>query len=801
MDQSGSSHLENQVSTGPASRPAPRQISAQKPLEEALPSKNQPSEGKGEIRIPAIKPFFWLALAALLGPLAAEQLKLDWGPWLLLSFFGLLFAFLEKGRRPRLLPSYRLPSGLALGAFALSAMLYVLSLPPFTPQFAAYYNEKGDLDLQVLVIEPPEWRDGRQNLIAKIERIEPLYMEAGAVDYSKIRGKVLIQAEPGLLFRYGDRLRVRGELKTPAEGAGFDYRAYLRHRGITSTISFARIQKIAGGQGNPILQAVYRLKLHASAALEKLFPPRESALLKGVLLGDANYLPEDLKAAYALTGTAHIYAISGFNMVVLASLVTHLFTRRRTNWKTVLGVIATLCLYTILVGGSASVVRAAIMGAYALVGGLIGRKGNLLNTLGFTVFLMVLLNPHLPWDIGFQLTLMATLGLALFSAPLMTRLQNRISDRYGEAAANRWGGLVGEYFIVTLIAQFSVLPLILYHFRQVSALFLLANPLVLPVQPLVMLLGLAAILGGLISLPLGRLLAFLAWPFAAYTNAVVRFLAARLPKALRLPHLDFAWVLVFYAAFAFLALGKKEKFAKTCLTPNLLLVVTALAALMVWVFAAGKPQGSLKLRILPAAGQVNLILSTPAGRHLLIGGAGSANELVSALSEALPITHLELDWLIIPHCGRSDVSALFSLPGQVRITKVLWLCNWERIQTTQSLFDRYAQLGISQRKALPEDSLLLGARSSLYLDIKNGLLQGVFLNTDSFSLAMPAKGNENTPSANLLILENKLVLNNPASFACALGQSSAYAPLDFNKYRWLEINSSKKGLFLSGQLR
>ncbi|HSN94715.1 MAG TPA: ComEC/Rec2 family competence protein [Anaerolineaceae bacterium] len=751
---------------------------------------------KTEIKIPKLKPFFWLAIAALLGTLAAEWLKLDWQPWLVLAAMGGLMGFIALRGRSRLLPKGRLPLGLALAAFGLSAMLYVFSLPVFNPQFCAYYNEQGDVDLEVVVVEPPEVRDGNQNLVVKLVSLHPLYIESPGFNPNKISGKVQIQTAPGEAYAYGDRLRLRAELKTPPEGSGFDYRAYLRHQGIYSSVQYARLEKIGSGQGNPLLQIIYSVRLQAMKSLDGIFPAQESALLKGILLGDSHALSDELKSAYALTGTAHIYAISGFNMVVLANLVTHFLTRKHKNWKSGLAVIGVLGFYTLLVGASASVVRAAIMGSLALIGSLMGRRGNLLNTLGLTVFLMLLLNPHLPWDIGFQLTVMATLGLAVFSAPLSARLEEFLSKRYSPEASFGWSAIIGDYFIVTLVAQASVLPLIAYHFRQVSALFLIANPLVLPVQPPVMVLGLLAMLGGMLSLGLGKVLAWLAWPFAAYTNACVQFLADLWPDALRLPRFDFVWVLLAYALILVVLFNKKTATAPW-LNARTILLGTGVIGLFLWVYAAGLPDGRLKLRIIPGQDRANLFITTPSGRHIVVGGSGSANALSASLSQALPLTHQELDWLVIPRCGRSDVSALYSLPEQIKVRQVLWLCDWERIQTTKTLFNRFSQLGLSQRKALTEDALLLEPGLTLEFGLREDLLESIHIEAINFSFLFEKEGAET--NSGLQLTPEKLILSTSNCTGICPEIESGFASYNLADYAWLEIQSDGRSLSLSGK--
>ena len=136
----------------------------------------------------------------------------------------------------------------------------------------------------------------------------------------------------------------------------------------------------------------------SAAVLEQLYPQPESALMAGILLGDDSGLPEDAQQAFRDTGTAHIVAISGFNIAILAGLIVLLLGKILPRATAALGAVIWIGAYTLLVGGSPPVVRAAIMGAVGLFGGLIGRRQAGVNSLTFTAA---------DWDIPKTVTLFA----------------------------------------------------------------------------------------------------------------------------------------------------------------------------------------------------------------------------------------------------------------------------------------------------------------------------------------------------------------------------------------------------------
>ncbi|MFZ3070680.1 MAG: ComEC/Rec2 family competence protein, partial [Anaerolineaceae bacterium] len=519
----------------------------------------RPHRDETMVHIPVFMPFFWLGCAVLGGAVCADWLKLPWTYWAILLGASVGLWILQTRRASRLQTQRRLPPAVTVACFCLAALLYQVSLPGDAPTQVRFYNDRGAVEIIGWVTAPPDQQDDTINLFVRVESLVPLSSDPVSAEPDQVRGKILLQVPLGSTYHYGDRLSIRGELSTPPEGSSFSYRAYLVHQGVYSLSQFSSVRLLASDQGNPLLAAIYHLRDHSLSAVKDIFPEPESALLRGILLGDESGISRELQRAYSVTGTAHIIAISGFNMALLAGLVTRLFTKKLGIGKGGLLAIVTLVIYTVLVGASASVVRAAIMGCYAILGSSIRRRGNILNSLGLCVFLMVLINPHLPWDIGFQLSVMATLGLGLYAGPMQARLGKHLQDRHGEAAAARWGGPISEYFLVTLAAQVLVLPLIVYHFREVSPLFLIANPLILPAQPLVMILGLLAMTGGLLTIGLGKLLAWLAWPFAAYTNRVVVLLAGLAPAGWQLPHISFFWVFLYYLLFFQLTLPRKPK--------------------------------------------------------------------------------------------------------------------------------------------------------------------------------------------------------------------------------------------------
>lgn len=776
-----------------------------------------PKRDETRVHIPAFMPFFWLGCTVIGGVVCADLLRLSWKFWAGgLAISGLFWA-IQVARTSRLQIQNRLPASTVIFFLCLAGLLYQLSLPGSCPDQTLYYNEKGDVEVVGVVVAPPDQQDDTINLIIQVISLEPLSSDPFPVDPEQVRGKVLLQVPLGSEYQYGDKLSIRGGLDTPPEAATFSYRSYLSHQGIYSLSQFSYVKLLASNQGNPMLAAIYRLRSRSQEVLREIFPEPESALLRGILLGDESGLSKELQQAYSVTGTAHIIAISGFNMAVLAGLVTSLFTKKLGVWKGGLLAILTLALYAVLVGASASVVRAAMMGSVTILGSSIHRRGNLLNSLGLCVFLMVLFNPHLPWDIGFQLSVMATLGLGLYATPLQARLNKWIESHHGEETAARLSGPISEYFLVTLSAQVLVLPLILYHFREVSALFLIANPLILPAQPLVMVLGLIALAGGLLWLGLGKALAWLAWPFAAYTNRMVEFLAGLAPSGWQIPRISFLWVATYYLIFFLLTLpGQPKSQSKFQVRPSALLTGLGCLTVLVWSIAGSLPDGKLNLRVLGDSEQPVVLVESTEGRYMLVGGSLPSASLAEQLGKFLPPFTRELDLVVIPTCGKADVSGLFGLAGQFRIGQVLWACDPERIQTTRRLYESFQKEQVLQRRLVPGMSLDLGGGGQAYFTFAEEDLASMQLTQGDFYAQVVFDDSQINAGENLTVL----ITGSQSGAAETIGKTaksqvtiltsfpkleqtaqiaSGYFPVRAGDYRWVEVASDGRQFWLSGK--
>jgi competence protein ComEC len=495
-------------------------------------------------------PLLWLSLSFLTGLLAASLFSLPIFLLFLLIGIGFLLYILEKRskyrwtiflNRNRISP---LAWGVLIISFSVGFLRYQTAQIPIAKEDVGWYNNSGRVTLIGKVAAPPNKGDRITQVRLEVQKMTL----ANDQEITPIRGLVLLWVSKDAEYEYGDLLQVNGKLITPFEDQEFSYKEYLARQGIYSLITYPKVTLMQKGTGNPILMEIYAFREHAHQTLRQLFPAPEASVFAGILLGIQSDIPDYLYQAYQASGTSHVLVISGFNIAIIAALISRYFKRIFPfGWDALASVIA-IVFYTVLVGAQPPVVRAAIMGVIALPAYLLGRRLIGMNVLAFTAAVMVFFSPTLLLDVSFQLSFLATLGIMVFSDPLKDFFMKFIQRFFHIENSNGWTDWVSDYFLVTLAAQFAVFPIILYHFNYLSVVSIPANILILPVQPAVMVLGGVALLAGMLFLPAGQVIAKMSvWlgslPFATMrTSSGWSWLAGVLLLAVFIPTIRYQFM-------------------------------------------------------------------------------------------------------------------------------------------------------------------------------------------------------------------------------------------------------------------
>ena len=377
-------------------------------------------------------PLLWLSLAFVSGIVLGQFIVFPSAIWFILSLVCLLPTLISLVSRriggadwpgviqQRLLNNLPLlqragflrpplPYGVLLGALFLGAARMTLSIQGYVPGVLSAYNDRSEsFIIEGVLVSPPEIQDNQVILRVQTERLHPKWR----LRFVRTEGLLQARLPAPLDLQYGDRLRLEGYLETPPEFEGFSYRDYLARQGVNSLLISGSVQRIGQDEGSRFQSSIWALRRRALEVIYQIFPDPEAALLAGILLGIEGGIPENLMEAFRITGTAHIIAISGFNMSVISGLIVVLFGKLLGRRWGALAAIIVIGLYTLLVGAQAGVVRAAIMAGMGMFAVLLGRRQSGVNTLAFVAALMALWTPYVLWDVGFQFSFFTTLGLS-----------------------------------------------------------------------------------------------------------------------------------------------------------------------------------------------------------------------------------------------------------------------------------------------------------------------------------------------------------------------------------------------------
>lgn len=596
------------------------------------------------------RPFFWPALGLGAGTLVGKTFSLPAA--FLFPFLLFLFPFLWvlRGRRS-FLPL------LALAFFALG-ILRIQHTLRFSSHHVRSFAQGEWGSLEGKVVSFPELKQkGRRKIYSFILKAENLVYQRRF--FETVGTVQVFLFNPPDRVSYGSRVRLRGKLNLPRESRNpgeFNYRKFLAEQGIHAVFEAygPHSLKILSPppRGPEVLMAgLQSLRDHLSHQLEFLFPPPLSALLKALILGIRKDLPEELREDFIKTGTAHLIAISGMNITLVAGsafliLICLGFPQKGAALGGLLGTI----IYVFLSGAGIPVVRAGWMTSLFFTGLLLEREKDLLNTLFFAFFAILIVDPRALFQASFQLSFLSVFFLIQLS--------------------RRWDGREGADLFQTGIVLVGTFPLCVSYFSVFSWTSLFANLLAVPFFHLGVMGGMASLLIGktpllgslavrLSSLCLKMGLAWIhfwaekswgyfylrppSWPLILfyYTSLALAFFALRLEKRTLLRTFSFSlWLLA--AAFFFIP-PREERFLFTVLAAGQNEVFHAeFPGRRHWLVNAGRtaPSNQAKWILTPflrkkgAKHLQGIIFTDSSSRHT--GGLGTLMENFSVRSILFP---------------------------------------------------------------------------------------------------------------------------------------------------------------------
>ncbi len=405
---------------------------------------------------------------------------------------------------------------LAVACIACSAGILRMDSAGLVHDPNLYERLNEDVVLVGKVVAEPDVRE--KNVRLRVRASDMIYHNAT----TSVDAGVLVVAPLHSEVSYGDTIRAEGRLRLPeafdtGSGRVFDYPMFLAKDGVLYELAFAEIEVLETGGGDVVKKAALGIKQLYLTGLQRALPEPAAGLAGGITVGDKRSIGEELSQAFINVSLIHIVVLSGYNMTVVinaaAQGMKYVPGATRSVQFAVSGVI--VLFFVLMTGGAASATRAGAMALIATYARLSGRSFLALRILAVVAAAMALWNPFIvAFDPGFQLSILATAGLILFT-PLIAPYLPFVTERWG----------LREIAASTLATQMAVLPLLLYQNGLLSISAIPANLLTLIFVPAAMLFSFIASLAGLILGSFGTIVALPALALLTYIIKVAEILS------------------------------------------------------------------------------------------------------------------------------------------------------------------------------------------------------------------------------------------------------------------------------------
>ncbi len=450
------------------------------------------------------RPLLWTVFFGIAGILGGQYWKEGIVPLFLCAlFFSLALLYFKRAKEFLCLPFFFL-------------LFFVLVQGSLTFPAAAEKICRAEDDVIVRgYVTDLKYNDNNEISTLGIESEEVIYDGNKTEEKLKIRVIVLNGAD----VEQGDEVMIRGTaamLGFATNPGGFSELYYYRARGYDCKIFADSVENLGVSRKNTEYY-MGKLREKVNNVYDNVFPVRYAGIVKAIVTGDKNLIDDTIGDIFRLSGIFHLMAISGLHVSILTLLLYQLLNgllhinRKGASLITVLF----LLFYMAFTGSSVSTVRAVIMGSVILLGRLIDRDGDDLNSISLAAILLLLYEPLYLYDIGFQLSFMTVTGIVLGAKRL------KKNKKLPEEIKNTLG--------IPLIASLVSFPLLAHHFYYIPAIGILVNILIAPFVSALLVFSLLCGLAGLFSISLAAFLAGVPFVILSYFELVCVFFTACFP--------------------------------------------------------------------------------------------------------------------------------------------------------------------------------------------------------------------------------------------------------------------------------
>lgn len=484
-------------------------------------------------------------------------------------------------------------------------------------------------------------------------------------------------------LRYGQKVVLEGNLKRPAglRNPGlFDYEEYLAIKGIYAlfTVSEGSSVRVISDKASDRFRALaYAVRSRMRKVIDDNLRAPYNGFIKAIMIGDRTDLKYSLNNDFVKTGTVHAIAISGLNVGLIAAIVLFALSLLRIPRKPGLAIAAVvMVVYAVVAGSSPPIVRAVIIFVVFVIGYLMDRETELLNSLAFTAFVMLLADPKELFDPSFQLSFASIAGMILLVPKIGAVITKEATDR------PRFTGRAARYISaavsVSAAAWLATWPIVAKYFNIVSPVSLIANLVVVPALFILTAASFTLIAASLISAELTGIIANALSIFSAALFGANHFLGS-LPFAFfRIAAPPASLTALYYLSLSLMLLPPEIRAGKFSVRKGRILIAILLSLnAVVWTAAIKGEDDSLKITFLDVGQGDSAVIELPGGRTVLIdAGPGQEEDGFDAARYVVAPylwnrNIMRIDALVITHFHDDHLGGVAYILDNFEVGKIL----------------------------------------------------------------------------------------------------------------------------------
>jgi competence protein ComEC len=577
------------------------------------------------------------------------------------------------------------------------------------------FNRLGrDVSLRGMVSRDPQVMQNKTRMVVDARFIQ-LTEHIGMPTQGQIF--VTLKDEARTSISYGDEVTLYGTIYAPRNERNpgeFDYAAYLAMQDIYGTMHLNKSDQVAltgHSEANPVIKYfIHPIKHYVIELDQTTLSPLGASILTGLLVGERSDIPSEVMQYFSYSGTIHILSISGLHIVFITALLFGFFSflRLRYEWRVYMTLLC-LGIYMGVADMIPSVVRAGLMTGVVLIGTLLQRRQNIVNSLFVSLIIILFIQPLALFDIGLQLSFTAVLSIVL----IYPRLENLCRKMgFFQSGEMSFAEKILALLLVSIAAQIGTIPFTAFYFYKIPLIALAANVLIVPLSSFVMGIGFITAIVGTFSMTAAQ------W-FANVNDLSILLMVklAEWSSKMPLAYMDFyrmdAWsMLWFYLLLGYFLLWKVTKIRKYGLIAFLSVVV-----FFVWkpVFF---PENDLKIYFLDIGQGDASVIQTPGGKTIVIDAGDRTDRLDQGETVVAPFLRKigvnRIDRLILTHPHDDHIGGADYLLKHFEVGEVIDPGQFYRSDVYLNILKRIREKNIPRRKVRAGDFLAIDDEVELY---------------------------------------------------------------------------------------